>query len=80
MLRIALILASIANLAAGLGLGGLWSRFRHDPGMPIVMLFATLITMQATLGLIFPGRNKEFGVATMRSASRPSTSARTGEC
>ncbi len=130
MLRIALITASIANLAAGLGLGGLWFNFRHDLGMPIVVLFiglslliqggftlghlrgiwkhwglpsfslfvagegaaalvgavatlqgvlynlqptngdyewgplmaATLMTTQATLGLIFAARSKEFGV------------------
>lgn len=42
MLRIALILASIANIAASLGLGGLWFKFRHDPGMPIVVLFVAL--------------------------------------
>lgn len=130
MFRIALILASIANIAAGLGLGGLWFKFRNDPGMPIVVLFialslliqggftlghlrgvwkqwglpsfslfvagegaaaliggvaiiqgviynlhptngdyewgplmaATLMTTQATLGLIFAARSKEFGV------------------
>ncbi len=38
MLRFVLILASIANVAAGLGLGGLWFKFRHDSGMPIVVL------------------------------------------
>ena len=42
MLRLALILASIVNVAAGLGLGGLWFKFRHDPGMPIVVLFVGL--------------------------------------
>ena len=42
MVRIALILASIANIAAGLGLGGLWFKFRNDPGMPIVVLFVAL--------------------------------------
>ena len=42
MVRIALILASIANIAAGLGLGGLWFKFRHDSGMPIVVLFVAL--------------------------------------
>lgn len=42
MLRIALILASIANVVAGLGLSGLWFKFRHDPGMPIVVLFVAL--------------------------------------
>lgn len=39
MLRLALILASIANIAAGLGLGGIWFKFRDDPGMPIIVLF-----------------------------------------
>lgn len=42
MLRIALILASIANVAAGVGLAGLWFNFRNDPGMPIVVLFIAL--------------------------------------
>ena len=42
MVRIALILASIANIAAGIGLGALWFKFRHDPGMPIVVLFVAL--------------------------------------
>ena len=42
MLRIALILTSIANVAAGLGLGGLWFKFRNDAGMPIVVLFIAL--------------------------------------
>jgi len=37
-----LILASIANVAAGLGLGALWFKFRHDPGMPIVVFFVAL--------------------------------------
>jgi hypothetical protein len=42
VLRIALILASIANIAAGLGLSGLWFKFRHDSGMPIIVLFVAL--------------------------------------
>jgi hypothetical protein len=42
VLRIVLILTSIMNVAAGLGLGGLWFKFRHDPGMPIVVLFIAL--------------------------------------
>jgi len=42
MLRIALILTSLANIAAGIGLSGLWFKFRHDPGMPIVVLFVAL--------------------------------------
>ena len=42
MVRLALILASIANVAAGLGLGALWFKFRHDSGMPIIVLFVAL--------------------------------------
>jgi hypothetical protein len=42
VLRIALILTSIANVAAGLGLAGLWFKFRNDPGMPIVVVFIAL--------------------------------------
>jgi hypothetical protein len=42
VLRLTLILASIANIAAGLGLAGLWFKFRHDPGMPIFVLFVAL--------------------------------------
>jgi hypothetical protein len=42
VLRLALILASIANIAAGLGLGRLWFKLRNDPGMPIVVLFVAL--------------------------------------
>ena len=130
MLRIALTLTSVGNVAAGLGLSGLWFRFRNDAGMPFVVLFialslivqggftlghmrgiwkgwglpslslfvtgetaavlvggvailqgviynlnpvngdyewgpltaATLLTTQATLGLIFTARSNEFGV------------------
>ena len=42
MLRIVLIIASIANLIAGIALEGLWFKFRHDPGMPVVVLFIGL--------------------------------------
>lgn len=42
MLRLALILTSVVNIAAGLGLGGLWFKFRHDPGMPIFVLLVAL--------------------------------------
>ena len=42
MLRIALFLASLANIAAGLGLGAVWFKFRHDSGMPIVVLGVAL--------------------------------------
>jgi hypothetical protein len=42
VLRIALILASIVNIAAGVGLGALWFKLRHDPGMPVVVLLVGL--------------------------------------
>ena len=42
MLRLSLILASLANIAAGLGLAALWYQYRHDDGMPIVVLFVAL--------------------------------------
>jgi hypothetical protein len=69
VVRVALILASIANLAAGLGLVGLWFKFRNDPGMPIVPLLvalslmaATLMTTQATI-VIFAAGSPEFGAS-----------------
>jgi len=42
VLRIALIIASIANIAVSVGLGTLWFKFRHDPGMPIIVVFVAL--------------------------------------
>jgi hypothetical protein len=42
VVRLALILTSIVNVAAGLGLGGLWFKFRNDDGMPIVVLLIAL--------------------------------------
>jgi hypothetical protein len=42
VLRLVLILASVVNVAAGLGLGGLWFKFRNDPEMPIFVLFVGL--------------------------------------
>ena len=42
MLRPALIVTSIANAAAGVGLASMWYRFRHDDGMPIIVLFVAL--------------------------------------
>jgi len=42
VLRIVLFLASLANIAAGFGLGALWFKFRQDAGMPIVVLFVAL--------------------------------------
>lgn len=42
MLRLYLIAASLANAAAGVGLGILWYQYRHDEGMPIVVLFVAL--------------------------------------
>jgi len=55
MLRIALILTSIANVAAGIGLGELWFRFRHDSGMPVIVLFVALslfVQGASTLGYL----------------------------
>ena len=42
MLRIALIFTSVANIAAGVALAGVWFKFRNDPGMPIVVLFVAM--------------------------------------
>ena len=42
MLRPVLIVTSIANAAAGVGLASMWYKFRHDDGMPIVVLFVAL--------------------------------------
>ena len=42
MLRPILIVSSIANMAAGIALGSLWYKFRHDEGMPIIVLFVAL--------------------------------------
>jgi len=42
VLRFILTLASLANSAAGIGLGIMWYRFRHDDGMPIIVLLVAL--------------------------------------
>jgi hypothetical protein len=42
VLRPALIVTSIGNAAAGVGLASMWYRFRHDDGMPIIVLFVAL--------------------------------------
>jgi hypothetical protein len=42
VLRIVLFLSSLANVVAGIGLGALWFKFRHDPGMPIIVLGVAL--------------------------------------
>jgi hypothetical protein len=55
VLRLTLIIASLANAAAGVGLGVMWYRYRHDDGMPIILLFVGLcLFIQAafTLGFI----------------------------
>jgi hypothetical protein len=41
-LRFSLIVASLANAAAGIALGVMWYRYRHDEGMPIIVLFVAL--------------------------------------
>ena len=42
MLRRILIASSLANAAAGVALASLWYKFRHDDGMPIIVLFVAL--------------------------------------
>jgi hypothetical protein len=42
VLRLALAVTSVANAAAGAGLASMWYKFRHDEGMPIVVLFFAL--------------------------------------
>lgn len=42
MLRIALFLTSLANVVAGLGLAGLYFKFRGGGGVPIIVLFIAL--------------------------------------
>ena len=42
MLRPVLIVTSVANAAAGVGLASMWYKFRHDDGMPIVVLLVAL--------------------------------------
>jgi hypothetical protein len=41
-LRFSLIVASLANAAAGIALGVMWYWYRHDEGMPIIVLFVAL--------------------------------------
>lgn len=42
MFRLALTVASAANAVAGATLASMWFRFRHDDGMPVVVLFVAL--------------------------------------
>jgi hypothetical protein len=42
MLRLGLIVTSVVNTAAGVGLASMWYKLRHDDGMPIVVLFVAL--------------------------------------
>ena len=42
MLRLVLFVSSLANAAAGVALGSLWFKFRHDDGMPIIVLLVAL--------------------------------------
>ena len=52
MLRLSLIATSIANTLAGIGLGVMWYRYRHDEGMPIIVLFVALsLLVQGTFTL-----------------------------
>lgn len=52
MLRFALLVTSVANTAAGAGLASIWYSFRHDDGMPIIVLFVALsLVIQGTFTL-----------------------------
>jgi hypothetical protein len=42
MVRLVLFVTSLANAAAGVALASLWYKFRHDDGMPIIVLFVAL--------------------------------------
>jgi hypothetical protein len=42
LVRLALFVASLINLAAGIAIGSLWYRFRNDDGMPVIVLFVGL--------------------------------------
>ena len=64
MLRFTLIVTSIVNAAAGVGLASMWYRFRHDDGMPIVVLLVALslfIQGAFTLGHL-RGQWKRWGI------------------
>ena len=66
MLRIVLFLTSLINIAAGVGLGALWFKFRDDPGMPVVVLGVALsLVIQGgfTIGHL-QGVWKRLGVAS----------------
>jgi hypothetical protein len=42
VVRLALFMVSLADIVAGVTLGSLWYRFRHDAGMPAIVLFVAL--------------------------------------
>ena len=42
MLRLVLAATSLANVVTGVVIGSLWYKFRHDAGMPVVVLFVGL--------------------------------------
>jgi hypothetical protein len=68
VLRLSLIIASLANSAAGVGLALLWYRYRDDPGMPIIVLFVALslfIQGGFTLGHI-DGLWKRWGIPSFQ--------------
>ncbi len=52
MLRFALTATSVTNAAAGAALASMWYRFRHDEGMPIIVLIVALsLVIQGTFTL-----------------------------
>jgi len=42
VVRLVLLVTSLANAVAGVALASLWYKFRHDDGMPVVVLFVAL--------------------------------------
>jgi hypothetical protein len=68
MLRVALILTSLANVAGGIGLASLWLKFRHEEGIPIIVLFVALSLMVQggfTLGHL-PGWWERWGIPSFQ--------------
>jgi len=68
VVRLSLVISSLVNSAAGVGLAIMWYQHRHDPGMPIVVLFVGLslfIQGAFTLGHI-DGLWKRWGIPSFQ--------------
>jgi hypothetical protein len=67
-LRLTLIVTSVANAAAGVALASLWYKFRHDQGMPIVVLlvaFSLFVQGTFTVGHL-RGLWKQWGIPSFQ--------------